>query len=35
MLHTYAALAEKERTLISRRTSDALTAKKGKGILAR
>jgi DNA invertase Pin-like site-specific DNA recombinase len=29
MLHLYAALAEKERAMISRRTKDALAAKKG------
>jgi DNA invertase Pin-like site-specific DNA recombinase len=32
MLHLYAALAEKERRLISQRTSDALQAKKAQGI---
>jgi DNA invertase Pin-like site-specific DNA recombinase len=32
MLHIYAALAEKERALISRRTADALAAKKASGI---
>ena len=32
MLHIYAALAEKERALISRRTADALAAKKAGGI---
>lgn len=32
-LHLYAALAEKERQLISSRTRDALAAKKGKGVL--
>src|SRR5258705_10504504 len=32
MLHIYAALAEKERRLISRRTKDALAAKKAQGI---
>ena len=31
MLHIYAALAEKERRLISRRTKDALAAKKAQG----
>jgi DNA invertase Pin-like site-specific DNA recombinase len=31
MLHLYAALAEKERALISRRTKDALAAKKAQG----
>src|SRR5450759_1595575 len=31
MLHLYAALAEKERRLISRRTKDALAAKKAQG----
>jgi DNA invertase Pin-like site-specific DNA recombinase len=30
MLHLYAALAEKERAMISRRTKDALAAKKAK-----
>ena len=33
MLHIYASLAEKERALISRRTKDALAAKKAQGIL--
>jgi DNA invertase Pin-like site-specific DNA recombinase len=33
MLHIYAALAEKERALISERTRNALAGKKGKGIL--
>ncbi|MGB3045012.1 MAG: recombinase family protein [Xanthobacteraceae bacterium] len=32
MLHLYAALAEKERNLISRRTKDALAAKKAQGV---
>jgi DNA invertase Pin-like site-specific DNA recombinase len=32
MLHLYAALAEKERRLISERTKAALTAKKAKGV---
>src|SRR4051812_20284845 len=32
MLHVYAALAEKERRLISQRTRDALAAKKAQGI---
>ena len=32
MLHIYAALAEKERALISRRTADALAAKKVSGV---
>src|ERR1700692_4344211 len=32
MLHLYAALAEKERAMISRRTKDALAAKKAQGI---
>jgi DNA invertase Pin-like site-specific DNA recombinase len=32
MLHLYAALAEKERRLISQRTRDALAAKKAQGI---
>src|SRR5690349_1620367 len=32
MLHLYAALAEKERTMISRRTRDALAAKKAQGV---
>jgi DNA invertase Pin-like site-specific DNA recombinase len=32
MLHIYAALAEKERALISRRTADALAAKKAGGV---
>jgi DNA invertase Pin-like site-specific DNA recombinase len=31
MLHLYAALAEKERAMISRRTTDALAAKKSAG----
>jgi DNA invertase Pin-like site-specific DNA recombinase len=31
MLHIYAALAEKERAMISRRTKDALAAKKAQG----
>jgi DNA invertase Pin-like site-specific DNA recombinase len=32
MLHLYAALAEKERNMISRRTKDALAAKKAQGV---
>ena len=32
MLHLYAALAEKERALISRRTKDALGAAKARGV---
>jgi DNA invertase Pin-like site-specific DNA recombinase len=32
MLHVYAALAEKERAMISRRTNDALAAKKAQGV---
>ena len=32
MLHLYAAIAEKERRLISRRTKDALAAKKAQGV---
>ena len=32
MLHLYAALAEKERRLISQRTKDALAAKKSQGV---
>ena len=32
MLHLYAALAEKERAMISRRTKDALAAKKDQGV---
>lgn len=32
MLHLYAALAEKERNLISRRTKDALAARKAQGV---
>jgi len=32
MLHIYAALAEKERAMISRRTKDALAAKKAQGM---
>jgi DNA invertase Pin-like site-specific DNA recombinase len=33
MLHIYAALAEKERALISERTKAALAAKKAQGVL--
>jgi DNA invertase Pin-like site-specific DNA recombinase len=32
MLHVYAALAEKERRMISQRTKDALAAKKAQGV---
>jgi DNA invertase Pin-like site-specific DNA recombinase len=32
MLHLYAALAEKERAMIPRRTKDALAAKKAQGV---
>ena len=32
MLHLYAALAVKERAIISRRTKDALAAKKAQGV---
>jgi DNA invertase Pin-like site-specific DNA recombinase len=32
MLHLYAALAEKERAMISRRTKDALAAKRAQGV---
>jgi DNA invertase Pin-like site-specific DNA recombinase len=33
MLHLYAALAEKERQLISQRTRDALKAARGRGVV--
>ena len=33
LLHIYAALAEKERALISRRTKDAIAAAKARGIV--
>jgi DNA invertase Pin-like site-specific DNA recombinase len=33
VLHLYAALAEKERTMISRRTKDALRAAKARGVV--
>lgn len=33
MLHVYAIVAEKERALISRRTKDALAAKKAQGVI--
>ena len=32
MLHLYAALAEKERRVISQRTKDGLQAKKAQGV---
>jgi DNA invertase Pin-like site-specific DNA recombinase len=32
MLHLYAALAEKERRVVSQRTRDALAAKKAQGV---
>ena len=32
LLHVYAALAEKERALISRRTKDALASAKARGV---